>query len=344
MALTLDGPAPPLPGPEGNPIALTGGAAEAYLERLDLAVRGARLNAFFPPEKALRAHLSFLAPSGCEALYETLHLSPRSGLPSARDILRVKIDRDIASEILADAQKHGSPAPQSRAARRVAYHGRLAQAEIMATNRMRVELRQQEPAHNRARFRVVFDRFDIASCQFVRYTIMLSQRDRFWRQSHVIVDDAELAAPTESFRRIVSRLVSDEAEIAFVLLSEIPGIAVEDVRRCRVGPMLMPGVELGQPVQSLFAAAQSDGHSPWILCFPEDRAGIEVADHASSDPLAPLLREAVSADSRTLLDAKADQLDYRVAKSRKFVCSSDLRGPLARLCRDLGAPSIVRGA
>jgi hypothetical protein len=80
-----------------------------------------------------------------------------------------------------------------------------------------------------------------------------------------------------------------------------------------------------------------------VLCFPEDRAGVDVADHASGDPLAPLFREALSPDARALIDAKADELGYRVAKSRKLVCPRKLQGPLRALCTQRDAPSIVYG-
>jgi hypothetical protein len=286
-----------------------------------------------------------LPPSGCEQLYPELGLAPQSGLPAARDILRVKIDRDLAAEFLRSAASRPAPTEQGRMARRVAYYQRLAGAEVMALNRMRVELRSHLPEENLARFRVVLDRFDMSACMFARYTILLGQRDRFWRQPHVVVNDRDLAAPTEGFRRIVGRLVADEAELALVLLSRLEGIEVEDVRRCRVGPLLMPGARVGESLEALLDVERTPeyGDEPrWILCFPEDRAGVDVAEHASHDPLAQLYREAVDASARAVIDAKADELAYRVAKSRKFVCPRRLRAPLAQLCRELGAPSIVR--
>jgi hypothetical protein len=353
MALTIDGPLPELAGNDdtspraGAGLVVSGAAADVYVERLVRAIRGARLNALFPPERALCAHLDFLPPSGCEELYSELCLAPQSGLPAARDVLRVKIDRDLAAEFLRSAARRPEPAAQGRMARRMAYYRRLAGTEVMPLNRMRVELRTHVPENNLALFRVVLDRFDMAACTFVRYTILLGQRDRFWRRPHVVVDDHELAAPTEAFRRIVGRLVSDEAELAMVLLSRLEGVEVEDVRRCRVGPLLMPGARVGGALEALLDARRTPelGDEPrWILCFPEDRAGVEVAEHASRDPLAQLYREAVDADARAIIDAKADELRYRVAKSRKFVCPRALCAPLATLCRELGAPSIVRGA
>ena len=360
MALTIDASAAELQAAEdrspgkrsggGTPasagLSVEGAAADDYIELLTRAIRGGRLNALFPPSPVLRSHLSFLAPTANHGVYPRLTLSPQSGLPSARDIFRVKIDRDLAAGFLSDHAGRTAPSKDSRLGRKLAYYRDLSTVELMPLSRMRVELRRQVPEDNLALFRVIYDRFDIATCQFARYTILLGQRDRFWRKPHVIVDDADLAAPTESFRRIVGRFTADEAELAFVLLSKVDGIEVEDVRRARVGPLLLPGARIGGDLEALLSQQRTPelGESRrFILCLPEDRAGIEVAAHASGDPLARLYREAVGDDVRALIDAKADELDYRVSKQRKFVCSRNLQGALAHLCQSLGAPSIVRG-
>ena len=346
MALTIEGPTPDQPGAAAKEIVLAGSLGDAYVERLTTALRAARLNSLFPPEGRLCAHFGFLGARGSEQLYDELHLSPLNGMPTAREILRVKIDGDLTSDFLAEAGQMRTPQEGGRMARRIAYYSRLGQEAIMPVNSMRVELRQQVPEENLAFFRVALDRFDLAGNQFVRYTIMLAQRDRFWRRRHLVVDDADLAAPTEGFRRIVARFAAHEAELAFVLLSQVDAIEVEDVRRCRVGPMIMPGLAVDASVAALLDPARTKAAGeapPWILSFPEDRAGIEVAEHAGRDPFAPLLRDAISEESRTLIDAKADELGYRVAKSRKFVCPRPLRQPVVDLCRRVGAPSIVRG-
>ncbi len=346
MALTVEGPTPDRPAAAAQDVLLSGELGDAYVQRLVRGVRAARLNAMFPPETELCAHLSFLGRAGSSGLYEELRLWPQNGLPTAREILRVKIDKDLTAEFLGQAAAKRPPPEGSRMARRIAYYSRLAEQPVMPVNRVRVELRQQIPEENLAAFRVVMDRFDLACNQFVRYTILLQQRDRFWRRRHLIVDDNELSAPTEGFRRTVGRLASHEAELAFVLLSDVTGIEVEDVRRARVGPMLLPGLVADEALRALFDPERTPGAGagpPWVLCFPEDRAGLEVAEHSGKDPLAPLFRDAVGETARELVDAKADELGYRVAKGRKFICPAPLRTALSQLCRDVGAPSIVRG-
>jgi hypothetical protein len=313
--------------------------------RLRSALAAARLNGYFPPAGPLAAHHGFLGPAGSEGIYPELHLSQLNGLPTPREILRVKIDRELAAGFLAEAAERPQPPPRSQLQRRIAYYTRLLRTPVMPVDRMQIDLRQQRAEENRALLRMTIDRFDLAGNQFVRYTVLFVQEHRFWRSPHVSLDDADLAAPTEAFRRTATRLTSHEAEVAFLLLSEVPRIEVEDVRRCRVGPLLLPGAEVGGALERLLDPEEGPcagkGVAPWILCFPEDRAGIEVAEHLGRDPLARLMRDAVSEEARSLIDAKVAEHGYRVVKSRKFVCPGPLREPLAGLCRELGAPSVV---
>lgn len=351
MPLTFDitpepaGPSEAAEASKGAGPLLCGAQADDYVTRLQSAVRAARLNAFFPPWRALAAHLGFLGPSGSKGLYETLQLSARSGLPSAREVLRVKIDRDLAADFLARTRAGPAPAADSRMARKIGYYEALLAAEVMPSGRLTLALRQHLPEEGLARFRLVLDRFDLADGQFVRYTLLLTQRDPSWRDPRVHQDE-DLDAPTEGFRRIVSRLASHDAELALVLLSRYAHLQVEDVRRGRVGPLWLAGTAPHPALIPLLDPARgpcAGGPAPWILCLPEDRAGLEVGPDASLDPFAPLLREAVGAESREVLDARARELGYRVSRSRKFVCPQPLVAPLSALCRELGAPCIVRG-
>lgn len=344
LLLSIDGPAPRRPADPDDVLRLRGEPADLYVSQLTAGIRAAKLNSFFPPAPLLLAHHSFLGPKGSGGLCPALCLSPANGLPTASAILRVRVERDAAEEYVAATRPLGPGAP-APVARRLAYHQRLAEAEVMPLDRLTVELRRVDASHNAALFRVVLDRYQLATCQFVRYTILLTQHDRFWRRPRVQVE-SDLARPTESFREAVSGLVGQEAEVVFVLLSQVEGIEVEDVRRCRLGPMLVPGVRMGPALAELCDPVRgpcAGRCAPFILCFPEDRAGLEVADHASLDPLAPLIRELLEEPRRAVLDAKTDELGYRVAKNRKFACASPIAQPLTQLCRELGAPSVVRG-
>ena len=82
----------------------------------------------------------------------------------------------------------------------------------------------------------------------------------------------------------------------------------------------LPGAKIGGALERLLDREQTpeydepddevdgddgDASGPqprFVLCLPEDRAGIDVAEHASGDPLARLYREAVSDDARAMLE------------------------------------------
>ena len=236
IALQLDGPAPRPGRQRHGEIVIEGEAADSYVRRLQRALSAARVNAYVPHSRRLASHLGFLGPFGSHGLYRQLSLSPHSGLPAVREILRVKIDRDLCAEFLADAAERSPPPPESQLAWRIAYYSELARCEVMPLNRMSIELRQRRPDEGVADFRVVFDRLDLASSQFVRYTILLSQRDRAWARRQVELE-RDIPLVTEGFRGIISRFAADEAELAFVLLSGVEGIEVEDLWRCRVGKL-----------------------------------------------------------------------------------------------------------
>ncbi|MBD3239054.1 MAG: hypothetical protein GF331_00605 [Chitinivibrionales bacterium] len=345
MPLCIEEKATPRARESTTDIVLDGATADAYVARLIRAVRAARLNALFPPSQALVNHLSFLGPSGSHGLCPTIRVSAVNGLPTPFEVYRVKIDKELAAQFLERNVQRTPAAPESRLGRKVAYYRALREAEILPVNRMTVALRRQDVREGVAYLRVVQDRFDLATNQFVRYTILLMQRDSAWRRPLVDLD-RDLEAPTERFRRIVSRFASHEAELAFVLLSEVGGLEVEDVRRGRIGPLLMPGAKVGRELETLLdptCGPCAGGPAPWILCCPEDRAGVDVRAHVSHDPLAPLFKDAVGEQARALIDRKADLLGYRVAKGRKFVCPEPLCRPLTQLCRKLGTPCIVRG-
>ena len=78
-----------------------------------------------------------------------------------------------------------------------------------------------------------------------------------------------------------------------------------------------------------------------IHALEKEISQLEESD--SEEDIKEKLKGFLAPTARELVDAKADQLGYRVAKSRKFVCPRPLKGALSQLCKDVGAPSIVRG-
>lgn len=337
MALTIEGPEPgPQPAGEATDIVLQGAAGDRYIAQLQAAIHAARLNALFPPELRLREQLGFLGPRGSEGLYPRLRLSARSGLPSALTVCRVKVDRDQAREFLAQLGSPQDYPPGGRASRRVAYYRRLADAALMPLNRMRLELRRQVPDEYLAQFRVVLDRFDLTSCHHARYTVLLTQRHRVWRRQQLAVDGADLVAPTESFRRVLGQLTFHGAQRAFELLDAAEQIEVEDVRRCSVGPMILPGMPAGP---ALAEVLQQGGESSWLLCCVEDRASRQLPPGVQPDGLAAQLAPAAGPEH----DGQRQAQDIGLARVYKLVCPRPLQQPLRQLCQQLGQPSVVRG-
>lgn len=344
MALTFHGPLPSQPQQGATDLLLRGEHSDAYVDTLRHAVAAARLNALFPPSRRLLRHSAFLGARGSEGLYPELRLSRTSGLPSAFDVLRVNVDHGLAREFLEKLGPAHERTPDTAAlAHRLAYYQRLRQHEVMPLNRMEVDLRQQLPRARAALFRIVLDRYDMRRSQFVRYTILLGQRHRFWRRRQMTVDDSDLVAATEEFRRTVGLLSFHGARQAFQMLDSAEQLEVEDVHRCRVGPVLLPGMDLDGPLAALLdprSGPCAGGPTPLVLCLPEDRASVELTTDSGRD-LPPLLR-GNGDEQRAERQDHHDAPGYHVTHSCKLVCSPSLVEPLQRLCRELGAPSIVR--
>ena len=344
MALTFQGPLPSQPQQGATDLLLRGEHSDAYVEALRHALAAARLNALFPPSRRLLAHAAFLGARGSEGLYPELRLSRTSGLPSAFDVLRVNVDHGLAREFLEKLGPAHERTPDTAAvARRLAYYQRLRQREVMPLNRMEVDLRQQLPQERAALFRIVLDRYDMRRSQFVRYTILLGQGHRFWRRRHITVDDSDLVAATEEFRRTVGLLSFHGARQSFQMLAQVDQLKVEDVRRCRVGPVFLPGMDLDGPLAALLDRASgpcAGGPTPLVLCLPEDRASVELAIDSGRD-LPPLLR-GDGGEERAGQEDHHVAPGYHVTHSCKLVCPPPLVEPLQQLCRELGAPSIVR--
>ena len=343
MALTIEGPAPRQPQQAGTTdLVLRGASADNYVDALRHGIAAARLNAHYPAGRLLLAHMGYLGGQGSEGLYADLRLSRKNGLPSAFDVLRVNVDHGLAQRFsgqLGRGRQEVSHGP--RLERRIRYYQRLLRQGLMPLNRMQVDLRQQLPDQRLALFRVVLDRFDLRRNQFVRYTLLLGQRDRFWRRRKLKIDDADLVAATEEFRGLVGLLSFHAAPQAYEMLDAHQQLEVEDVRRCRVGPMILPGMESSRPLASLLEASAASGDgglTPFVLCCPEDRASDQLARDAGRDLPALLLNRDVG-QARASSEA---QRSYRVVHSCKLVCRPAAQRPLQRLCQQLGAPSIVR--
>jgi len=326
---------------------LRGGDAERYLSRLVSLISAARLNKFFPDPAHLRNLYAAMRPSLSRGLYPELALSPSNGLPAERAVSRVQADAQLAGKYLRENPRETLLAAAERtdldAARRMVdrrdYYATLAEAPPCPAVNLQLALRRVDPETQTAHFTVMFDRYDLSESLFVRYTILLRQTANRWTRQQVELVGDDLAF-TENFRNAISRFTSDEAEFAFLLLSDLPRVAVEDVIRGRVGPLWTRGAEMPNDFAALFEQFPEAA----VLHFPMDRAGRNVPREGRSDPLATLYREFLDEETRAPVDARARALTYKVWKERKFAATADISRPLQELLKGRGTPCVVRAA
>ncbi len=317
-------------------------AAEIYLAMLRRLLQAGRLNRFFPDPARLENLMSFLAPSGGGGACPGLEVNLRTGMPAEPAVGRILSQQEVSGKFLAGvdlpgllAKTDASPA-QRRLLEQARFHHRLQQASLPRWSRLDLALRRVETEKRRAFFTTVFDRFDASEELFVRYTVQLYQHHGRWVRPLVDLQGDDLEA-TGPFRTVISRYHSDEAEFAFVLLSELPAITVEEVVRCRVGPLWFEGVEMPPEVADLLAAHPGS----FILHFPTDRAGLTVREDGNRDPFSVLWRQILQPEARDLAERKARELGYHVHKERKFACTRAVAGPFSEWLKARGARCVV---
>ena len=305
-------------------------------------VQAGRLNRYFPDPSGLDALLRCLSPAVRPGDFQGLELNLRTGLPAEPAVGRVLSERDLSEKFLAGldlaalrARTSPSEADQ-RLLRQAAYHQELLGANLPRRVRLDLALRRVESERQRAFFTTVFERFDPTEELFVRYTVQLYQQHGRWTRNLVelVGDDLEATGP---FRSVISRYHADEAEFAFVLLSELPAITVEEVVRARVGPLWFEGVEMPTDFALLLAAHPGS----FVLHLPSERAGLGVREDGNRDPFSPTWRESLEPEARELARNKAEALGYHVYKERKFACTKAVAAPLGALLKERGSPCVI---
>ncbi len=317
-------------------------AAEIYVAMVRRLVQAGRLNRFFPDVAALDSLLRFLAPSGRPGPYPGLELNLRTGLPAEPAVGRVLSEWDLSEKFLGGldlAALRGKASPsaaEQRLLEQAAFHEELLRSSLPRRTRLDLALRRIEGEQQRAFFTTVFERFDPTEELFVRYTVQLYQHHGRWTRNLVELqgDDMEATGP---FRNVISRYHADEAEFAFILLSELPAITVEEVVRCRVGPLWFEGVEMPPEV----AALMQDHPGSFVLHFPTERAGLAVREDGNRDPFSLTWREALEPAARELAVQKAEALGYHVYKERKFACTRAVAEPFTELLKERGYRCVV---
>jgi hypothetical protein len=322
---------------------VTGPEEAQYVEALCAALRAARLSANWPDSRALVSHLSVLAPATHCGLYDGVEVDLRSGLPSYREWTRAQTDARLAPEQLRQlgprhtlaekARRGGAESIHAKQLAKHDYYTRLLAVQLTTLGDMHVALRRLEPEQRRAHFHVVLDKLDVSGV-FVRYSIDLAQRDDFWNERVVVLDE-EAARHTETFRSLIYKLTSYDAELTFVKLATLATLTVERVVKGVVGPFFFPWVRCPEPLRPVVATGG------FVATFALDMAAVDLAADRDNDPLEDLRSERLSPEARAGYEDSRRRYGYKVFKDRKFVCGRGTVEPLRALCTARGAASIV---
>ncbi|CAN0472193.1 unnamed protein product, partial [Phaeothamnion confervicola] len=222
------------------------------------------------------------------------------------DIGRVLADKDACFRFLqmndnADILSRTDEASQ-RLHKRIDYYREVAKAELPKRVHMEMKVRTIDHAQKIAYFYTIFERYDPGDGMFTRYTIQLKHQSNRWNKPQIELQGDDLLA-TEAFRNVISRYHSDEAEFAFMLLSEVPSISVEEVVRARVGPLWFKDSTAPPEITELL----QDRPGEFILSFPFERVGIPSKDNNNTedlnkDPFARLYRTSLTDEARGVAD------------------------------------------
>lgn len=326
-------------------ITLEGQQADTYLGCLRRLIQRARTNQFFPSPRAQENLYRLMCPASNFGLDNQIRLNHLNGMPSEPDIGRVLADKEAAIRFLnmndnADIWSRTDPA-SLRLHKRIQYYREVVNAELPRRVNMEMKLRHIDHTNKIAQFYTIFERYDPGEGIFTRYTIQLSHRHTNWNQPQIELDGDDLKATVE-FRNVISRYHSDEAEFAFILLSEVPSIQVEEVVRGRIGPLWFQQSNAPAEIKELL----KDRPGEFILNFPLERVGIVSKDSntkedLNNDPFARLYRSVLTGEDQKLANQKAEDLGYKVYKERKFCCTSGVYEPLQRLLASRGARCVI---
>jgi hypothetical protein len=331
--------------PDRFKICLEGESADSYLTVLRRLIQMARTNQYFPSPKGQDNLYRLMSPQTNFGLDNKIRLNDLNGMPSEPDIGRVLADKEAGRRFLAmndnaDILSRTDPAAL-RLQKRILYYRDVEKSELPKRVNLEMKLRSLDHNAKVAQFYSIFERYDPGEGIFTRYTIQLSHRHTRWNQPQIELAGDDLSATTE-FRNVISCYHSDEAEFAFILLSEVPSITVEEVVRGRVGPLWFHQSNAPEEIKELLNKHPGD----FILNLPLERVGVLGKDQAdksdlNNDPFGRLYRPSLAPAAREIADEKAASLGYRVYKERKFCCTKGIAGPLKSLLESRGCRCII---
>lgn len=317
--------------------------ADQYLEFLRKLVKGGRLNQFYPNPNGMDNLYRLMAPAGNLGIDPEIRINPRCGMPSEPDIGRVLADKEAAPRFLSrnDTAEVNSRTDEAsfKLHRRLQYLRDVHKSDLPKRIHHELKLRKIDLVTKTASFYSIFERYDPGEGVFTRYTITLQHQDSRWNKAQIEMQGDDLKA-TEAFRAVISRYHSDEAEFAFILLSEVPGIKVEEVVRGRVGPLWFKEADT-MPDEVRKLLEENPGN--FILNFPLERVVINSSakEDLQADPFSRLYRNTVEGDAKQFALERAERLGYRVFKERKFCVTKAIAQPFQQLLAERNARCIV---
>ncbi len=328
-------------------ITLKGDILKTYLNILIKLVRGGRLNKFFPDAQKICNLFNFLYPENCYNLYDSLSINYDTGLPSEESITRVIVDRRMAeehinkeSEDVLRKEYEKDPTPvKKRRLNRFLYYEDLIRTPLPNSLSLTLKLRSADVNNYIAYFNAEIERFDISSQMFTKYTLVVGQEEAKWLEKQQVILVGDTLKYTQRFRNLLSEYTVNEAEFAFVLLNDLKGVKVEEVKRCQIGPLYFKGVKIPEGMEEIFQKHPN----AFILSLPTDRASIYIKEDKNNDPLVRMYRDTLDPESRKLRDKKAEQIGYHVYKERKFVCTRNALRDFRLFLKKRGARCVVYG-
>ena len=305
---------------------------ETYAQTAAKLILAGHLNRFYPDPYGAAEYLRALAPSSRQGLADSARIDLATGMPGLMDLTAVQADRALAEGFVQDARARQASgrALSERLRTKLAYYERLAGLCLPPLTRLELKLRRVDAAGASASFEVVFDRYDAAEPAFVRYTLHLEQEDRFWG-SPLFLRSGDYTGQTEELRTRLEKAAQDDSELVFLILGKVPGIRVQEVTRGRIGPLWSPW----SPAPEGWLAPGA-----FALHLPLDQASVDLAQDRDNDPFSTLYRRFLSEPSRSVVEAAAQDLGYRVQKDRKFSCAGGAAGLRERLLRS-GTKNLV---
>lgn len=322
---------------------LSGEAVPPYVAKVTTALQRARLNRQYPDGRACADHIALMGPECHHGLYPDLELHPQSGLPSYREWVRVRTDREALTgphwfpRPLAELQKKASENPHSVFGKQLLQHHyreALLKKKLVDFDHLDVQLMRISPNEQTAQFRVVMDKLSVAGT-FSRTTIELSQTKEFWDRADLRLE-GESVKHTESFRTLIYSMSSSNAELLFHRLEDEENLSVHYVLRGTIGPFFLPGRDAPDGFSELIENSNS-----MLATFSLDSASREQQEDRRNDPLADSLARQSDRLPEEILQSARAKHGYRVFQDRKFVTDAKLSAQVESMCQAMGTRNIV---